>query len=236
MEILFDRWIVTYFSVGSAGSINESSSCSKISNNGSFDSNQSVAGSSTSERDRDPDVHLSSRFNAESDVEILSNPSQSSIEVLDSSKNSSRKHSEERKISHVPSLETITDHSSFKGETVVEAGIALGAEEKTRGHLAEKKDLIRQTFLNLTESSSSGSITDSICTAYEHSQEAEEHKHLSPVEVISEENNRTQTSIFGEFFFVFSRKLEMARNEILVQFSSLQIFSHLSQRQIKLMA
>ncbi|XP_055709493.1 serine/threonine-protein kinase 11-interacting protein isoform X2 [Phlebotomus papatasi] len=183
-------------SIGSAGSINESSSCSKISNNGSFDSNQSVAGSSTSERDRDPDVHLSSRFNAESDVEILSNPSQSSIEVLDSSKNSSRKHSEERKISHVPSLETITDHNSFKGETVVEAGIALGAEEKPRGHLAEKKDLIRQTFLNLTESSSSGSITDSICTAYEHSQEAEEHKHLSPVEVISEENNRTQTSIF----------------------------------------
>ncbi|XP_059618813.1 serine/threonine-protein kinase 11-interacting protein isoform X3 [Phlebotomus argentipes] len=173
----------------SAGSINESSSCSKISNNGSFDSNQSVAGSSTSERDRDPDIHLSSRFNAESDVEILSNPSQSSIEVLDS-KNSSRKHSEERKISHVPSLETITDHSSVKEASVL-------AEEKIRPNLAEKKDLIRQTFLNLTESSSSGSITDSICTAYEHSQEAEEHKHLSPVEVISEEDNRTQSSFFG---------------------------------------
>uniref|UniRef100_A0A6B2EBJ3 Putative leucine-rich repeat protein n=1 Tax=Phlebotomus kandelakii TaxID=1109342 RepID=A0A6B2EBJ3_9DIPT len=173
-------------SIGSAGSINESSSCSKISTNGSFDSNQSVAGSSTSERDRDPDVHLSSRCadRADSDVEILSNPSQSSIEVLDSSKSSSRKHSEERKISQVPSLETITDHSSVRE-----------SEEKVRGSLAEKKDLIRQTFLNLTESSSSGSITDSICTAYEHSQEAEEHKHLSPVEVITEEDNRT--SFFG---------------------------------------
>uniref|UniRef100_A0A1L8DN41 Putative serine/threonine-protein kinase 11-interacting protein n=1 Tax=Nyssomyia neivai TaxID=330878 RepID=A0A1L8DN41_9DIPT len=175
----------------SAGSINESSSCSKLSNNGSFDSNQSVAGSSTSERDRDADVNLSSRFNAESDVEILSNPSQSSIEVLDS-KNSSRKHSEERKISHVPSLETITDHSSVKEAECVAA--VMGDEKKT---MLDKKDLIRQTFLNLTESSSSGSITDSICTAYEHSQEAEEHKNLSPVEVISEEDNRTQSSFFG---------------------------------------
>ncbi|XP_055682444.1 serine/threonine-protein kinase 11-interacting protein isoform X1 [Lutzomyia longipalpis] len=179
----------------SAGSINESSSCSKISNNGSFDSNQSVAGSSTSERDRDADIHLSSRFNVESDVEILSNPSQSSIEVLDS-KNSSRKHSEERKISQVPSLETIADHSSIKGESCVDTAppFAVAEEKKT---MLDKKDLIRQTFLNLTESSSSGSITDSICTAYEHSQEAEEHKHLSPVEVISEEDNRTQSSFFG---------------------------------------
>ncbi|GAB0097309.1 Serine/threonine-protein kinase 11-interacting protein [Sergentomyia squamirostris] len=183
-------------SIGSAGSINESSSCSKLSTNGSFDSNQSVAGSTTSERDRDPDVHLSTRFNADSDVEILSNPSQSSIEVLDSSKSSSRKHSEERKICHVPSLETITDHSSVKGATdVIMTPVVLSEEKKTNP--PEKKDIIRQTFFNLTESSSSGSITDSVCTAYEHSQEAEEHKHLSPVEVISEEDNRTQSSFFG---------------------------------------
>ncbi|XP_029166715.1 serine/threonine-protein kinase 11-interacting protein isoform X2 [Nylanderia fulva] len=76
----------------------------------------------------------------ESDIEIISNPSQSSIEVLDETLKTnvtpSRKRSmEERRIAIAPSLITIPD------ATPVMAG--------------------------LTESSSSGSLTDSICTAYE---------------------------------------------------------------------
>ncbi|XP_001600307.1 serine/threonine-protein kinase 11-interacting protein isoform X1 [Nasonia vitripennis] len=75
----------------------------------------------------------------ESDIEILSNPSQSSIEVLDDGSKSTTPHrkksSEERRVAIAPSLLTIPD------TTLVMAG--------------------------LTESSSSGSLTDSVCTAYE---------------------------------------------------------------------
>ncbi|XP_039312896.1 serine/threonine-protein kinase 11-interacting protein isoform X2 [Solenopsis invicta] len=76
----------------------------------------------------------------ESDIEILSNPSQSSIEVLDETLKTnvtpSRKRStEEKRTAIAPSLITIPD------ATPVMTG--------------------------LTESSSSGSLTDSICTAYE---------------------------------------------------------------------
>ncbi|XP_046828648.1 uncharacterized protein LOC124428534 isoform X1 [Vespa crabro] len=77
----------------------------------------------------------------ESDIEILSNPSQSSIEVLDEASKSNltpnrKKSSEEKSVSIAPSLLTITD--------------AIGP-----------------IMVGLTESSSSGSLTDSICTAYE---------------------------------------------------------------------
>ncbi|XP_011068936.1 PREDICTED: serine/threonine-protein kinase 11-interacting protein isoform X2 [Acromyrmex echinatior] len=76
----------------------------------------------------------------ESDIEILSNPSQSSIEVLDETLKAnvtpSRKRStEEKHIVIAPSLITIPDATPI--------------------------------MTGLTESSSSGSLTDSICTAYE---------------------------------------------------------------------
>ncbi|KAL7305323.1 hypothetical protein TKK_0002453 [Trichogramma kaykai] len=75
----------------------------------------------------------------ESDIEILSNPSQSSIEILDDGSKSTTPHRkkslEERRIAVAPSLLTIPDSS------IIMAG--------------------------LTESSSSGSLTDSVCTAYE---------------------------------------------------------------------
>ncbi|KAK2581126.1 hypothetical protein KPH14_007940 [Odynerus spinipes] len=76
----------------------------------------------------------------ESDIEILSNPSQSSIEVLDEASKANltpnrKKSSEERYASIAPSLLTITDATPV--------------------------------MVGLTESSSSGSLTDSICTAYE---------------------------------------------------------------------
>lgn len=80
------------FTPGSAASLNESSSCSKISNPPtSIDSNESVAGSSTSQRDKDADLN-GRRLGMESDVEILSNPSQSSIEVLNRSVIFSKSH------------------------------------------------------------------------------------------------------------------------------------------------
>nr|XP_050864936.1 serine/threonine-protein kinase 11-interacting protein isoform X1 [Vespula vulgaris]XP_050864937.1 serine/threonine-protein kinase 11-interacting protein isoform X1 [Vespula vulgaris]XP_050864938.1 serine/threonine-protein kinase 11-interacting protein isoform X1 [Vespula vulgaris] len=77
----------------------------------------------------------------ESDIEILSNPSQSSIEVLDEASKANltpnrKKSSEEKSVGIAPSLLTITD--------------AIGP-----------------VMVGLTESSSSGSLTDSICTAYE---------------------------------------------------------------------
>lgn len=73
---LFDR---VFFCLESGESFNDSSSVSRISQPGSScDSNQSVAGSTNSERDRDTDL-----LGNESDIEVLSNPSQSSIEVLD---------------------------------------------------------------------------------------------------------------------------------------------------------
>ncbi|XP_077279584.1 serine/threonine-protein kinase 11-interacting protein isoform X2 [Temnothorax americanus] len=77
----------------------------------------------------------------ESDIEILSNPSQSSIEVLDETLKSNvtpnRKRSiEEKRATRAPSLITIPDATT-------------------------------PVMTGLTESSSSGSLTDSICTAYE---------------------------------------------------------------------
>ncbi|XP_031832146.1 uncharacterized protein LOC116426790 isoform X2 [Nomia melanderi] len=69
----------------------------------------------------------------ESDIEVLSNPSQSSIEVLDEA--SRKRSSEERRTAVAPSLLTIPDAAPI--------------------------------ITGLTESSSSGSLTDSICTAYE---------------------------------------------------------------------
>ncbi|XP_043287960.1 serine/threonine-protein kinase 11-interacting protein isoform X2 [Venturia canescens] len=76
----------------------------------------------------------------ESDIEILSNPSQSSIEVLDdgtkaSSTPNRKRSSEERRVAIAPTLLTIPDTAPV--------------------------------MTGLTESSSSGSLTDSICTAYE---------------------------------------------------------------------
>ncbi|XP_071648462.1 serine/threonine-protein kinase 11-interacting protein isoform X2 [Temnothorax longispinosus] len=77
----------------------------------------------------------------ESDIEILSNPSQSSIEVLDETLKANvtpnRKQSmEEKRATIAPSLITIPDATT-------------------------------PVMTGLTESSSSGSLTDSICTAYE---------------------------------------------------------------------
>lgn len=80
----------------------------------------------------------------ESDIDIISNPSQSSIEILDDVSRTSgtpgrKRSSEERQVVAIPSLVTVPEVSNPL--TPLPAG--------------------------LTESSSSGSVTDSVCTAYE---------------------------------------------------------------------
>lgn len=142
----------------------DSSSCSKISKSeSSFDSNRSIAGSGPSDRDMDFQGN-------DSDIEVLSNPSQSSIEVLDSL-HSSRKHSEERRniqfseldmpqgldtIYHLSATKEQEENSTGKESSVVKS------EATTQTAVLPHKALPL-----LTESSSSGSVTDSICTAYE---------------------------------------------------------------------
>ncbi|XP_058455943.1 uncharacterized protein LOC131433132 isoform X2 [Malaya genurostris] len=181
----------------SAGSLNDSSSCSRISQpSSSCDSNRSVAGSTNSERDRDVDLLAN-----ESDIEILSNPSQSSIEVLDRGFHPSRKHSEERKIFPLPELDRTNDENfnlsttlinqetstndliakvteTFKQAIKVEdtsnnapiqSDNELNSMLKPNNVLQHKKAVL--TSANLTESSSSGSVTDSVCTAYESNQD-----------------------------------------------------------------
>lgn len=105
-----------------------------------FDSNQSVAGSS---------------------VEVLNESlshvsSQSSIEILD------RKPSEERKISLQPSLETIEDQKKENHEDFfVETNMKNSSD-------SFKNKLLMEANVNLTESSSSGSVCESVVTTYEH--------------------------------------------------------------------
>ncbi|XP_065358228.1 uncharacterized protein LOC135952286 isoform X2 [Calliphora vicina] len=178
-------------SIGSANSLNESS-CSKITttshSESSFNSNQSLVGSSNTDRD------LDFKTNGESDIDIISNPSQSSIEVLDPC--ASRKNWEERRsITHIPNLETIDDQSytqtflerefdnminyankdKDKPEEYPEPEI--DNPENAETNLQPKKSLTNMVHNNLTESSSSGSVTDSICTAYE--QKAEQTPHIA---------------------------------------------------------
>ncbi|XP_043662112.1 serine/threonine-protein kinase 11-interacting protein isoform X2 [Drosophila teissieri] len=158
---------LTQATKSSANSLNESSSCSKITNSqSSFDSNQSVVGSSNTDRD------LEFRAN-ESDVDIISNPSQSSIEVLDPNyvQSASRKTSEERRISQLPHLETIRDELA-KSKSFIEREFGQLLAEQAQpttpsgaAPLAPAKSAV--SHVPLTESSSSGSVTDSICTTYE---------------------------------------------------------------------
>uniref|UniRef100_A0A182K0A9 LKB1 serine/threonine kinase interacting protein 1 N-terminal domain-containing protein n=1 Tax=Anopheles christyi TaxID=43041 RepID=A0A182K0A9_9DIPT len=190
-------------SLESGESFNDSSSVSRISQPGSScDSNQSVAGSTNSQRDRDADL-----LGNESDIEVLSNPSQSSIEVLDRGYNPSRKASEERRIS---GLETINDsgmdsvkqdllhsehskqedlrvsnqtslddrlgetlkhtHESSVKEIAKEDALAPTSTIAAKQHTAHANKKSFLLNVNLTESSSSGSVTDSVCTAYESNQ------------------------------------------------------------------
>lgn len=200
--------------IDSASSFNENLSQSAYSQS-SFDSNQSLIGSTTNcEHTNDLDSYFASRFGAppESDVEVLSNPSISSIEVLERfSRQSSRKQSEDSRYllqtqlyvqqhqhqfnksndgsaCQSPSLDLLiksTSNSDIEEildepEPIIESieqvtitqidGASSIADDKVEVNETllkpNKKPIL--TGMNLTESSSSGSVTDSVCTAYEH--------------------------------------------------------------------
>lgn len=182
-------------------------------------------GSTNTDRD------LDFRTNGESDVDIISNPSQSSIEVLDQF--SSRKTSEERRISHIPSLETIDDQSytqtflerefdnminyarKDKPEEYVEAPLSStaaavplyqkemehqeSAAVKATDETTKKSSTSTFTQNNLTESSSSGSVTDSICTAYEQNGKSDVNKEFMQQEANDNiHNNADNTAMKKE--------------------------------------
>lgn len=191
---------------GSASSFNESSLNSKIyQSQSSFDSNQSLIGSTTNcDQANDLDLYFASRYGApaDSDVEILSNPSISSIEILENfSRHSSRKHSEDRHLQQSmflpqPNQQQIAVHPLHRSVDAPEYrsndnGIKSSSnsdieelfnEPNDNGARDQSSDVAdtlthetvknaKKTILtgmNLTESSSSGSVTDSVCTAYEH--------------------------------------------------------------------
>lgn len=193
------KFSIVLHTIGSASSFNESSINLKISQSqSSFDSNQSLIGSTTNcDQTNDLDLYFASRYGApaDSDVEILSNPSISSIEVLDSfSRHSSRKHSEDRHLHHSMYLQNQHPNVVQPMYKSVDATNDYGINSSSNSDIEElmnephddddhqandvthtvthgtiknaKKTIL--TGMNLTESSSSGSVTDSVCTAYEH--------------------------------------------------------------------
>lgn len=143
-------------------------------------------------------MYFASRYGApaDSDVEILSNPSISSIEVLDNfSRHSSRKHSEDRHMHQSmqsQGQQPIVVQSLYKSvDAIHDFGIKSSSnsdieelmneplDDKDNHHANDGVDTLTHetiknakktilTGMNLTESSSSGSVTDSVCTAYEH--------------------------------------------------------------------
>lgn len=167
-------------------------------------------GSTNTDRD------LDFKTNGESDVDIISNPSQSSIEVLDPC--ASRKLWEERRsIAHIPNLETIDDQSYTQTFLEREFDNMINYANKDKDKPEEcsmesmqpdnkssivptnketnvqsnKKTSTTVVHNNLTESSSSGSVTDSVCTAYEQKSEAKEKKDVVQEFLQQETNGNT---------------------------------------------
>uniref|UniRef100_A0A1A9UWT1 LIP1 domain-containing protein n=1 Tax=Glossina austeni TaxID=7395 RepID=A0A1A9UWT1_GLOAU len=158
-------------SIGSANSLNASSSISQITSNNSdssLNSNQTCFIDSSTNLNNNRIEEL--KTNGESDIDIISNPSQSSIEVLD--RDGNRQTSEERHISQTSRLETTDNFSNTRSALEGEIGNDLGERDNEERVNLIVKEIANpeKTFVsqvNLTESSSSGSFTDSICTAYE---------------------------------------------------------------------
>lgn len=136
----------------SINSLNESSSCSKISQSeDSLDSTQSAVGSCVIDREND------FKINCESDVDIISNPSQSSIEILDHM-NSSRKNSDDRKTSH---LSNSQQHISITLDDIQEGPNILKTIGKIKKYDIEEKN---QTNALLNKSTSSDSVINIMST------------------------------------------------------------------------
>lgn len=88
----------------------------------------------------------------------VSHTSQSSIEVID-------RRSEERRTSAAPSLDTINDEVPKIENAILEETLVASTEEKSSNGHDKSKVIVNN--VNLTESSSSGSVCESVCTAYE---------------------------------------------------------------------
>lgn len=181
-------------------------------------------GSSNTDRD------LDFKRNGESDVDIISNPSQSSIEVLDQC-NGRKTYDERRTISHAPNLETIDDQSykqtflerefdnmiNFANKDKIRTEDCLQTEQELpstkKTNMTTKKSSSAIVHNNLTESSSSGSVTDSVCTAYEQKAEnisqkqtvteflQKEKNAKSNVRSAKKEESTGLSSIFGGKFY-----------------------------------
>lgn len=153
--------------------------------------------------------------NGDSDIEILSNPSQSSIGIIDSIQ-SSRKHSEERRLSQTEGLDVTASEYINNLQLLNGAAQAILVNQQTStqdlttnagnsaddGVEREKKTIL--SGVHLTESSSSGSVTDgSICTAYEQAHgdttnsEMSSNKTTSPAHEKMARNDSVLSTMFG---------------------------------------
>lgn len=149
--------------IGSNNSLNESSLSSKISQTqGSFNSSQSAT-----------DREINSKTHCDSDVDVISNPSQSSIEVLDEIQTS---------------LKNSEDEDATSQENLKTSRVEVKNSEKT----------IPSEQVHLIESSSSGSITDSVCTTYGGNLTPNKSQinetHLQHVQLSNEESARKEES------------------------------------------
>lgn len=151
-----------------------------------FDSNQSVAGSNS--------VEVLSEGDSSSQTSL------SSIEVLESAFGS-RKHSEERRISQVPSLDTIDDDSSrvYDQESFTETLTASAIAKKATDN--KIKAVLEIGNINLTESSSSGSVCDSVCTAYEQGKLSDSTKQL----IVEQESTSKLEGLFKSTNMLMSK-------------------------------
>lgn len=177
-----------------------------------------MAGSSNCDRDADS-------------IEILSNPSQSSIGIIDSIQ-SSRKHSEERRLSQTEGLDVTASEYINNLQILNGAAQAILVNQQTStldladtsvvSHTDDGAEREKKTGLSgvhLTESSSSGSVTDgSICTAYEqahsdaNNSEVSSNKTTSPVnEKLHRNDSSLSTMLGGEYwgFYFIIRKTKM---------------------------
>lgn len=112
----------------------------------------------------------------------MSLASQSSIEVLLRDSNyGSRKPSEERRFAQIPPLDTIQDATPKNEENVLDETLTYSL--KKSDELIKPKVILSIGNVNLTESSSSGSICESVVTAYEHdSRKKEKTSYEKPAE------------------------------------------------------
>lgn len=145
----------------------------------------------------------------------VSQTSQSSIEVLDSNY-ASKRQSEERRISIAPSLDTIEDDAP-KNETLDET-LTASAIMKKSAELMKQKVVMTIGNVNLTESSSSGSVCESVVTAYDNGRKKEK---TSSEEKLTESGSGLD-GIFKTSSILLSKTPKPRKESEMVQFNPIQ--------------